>query len=402
MQGILDFLVSFWQLTTRVIFARKARVLFYYPQHFNRTAEGTNPFFDRLLEACDRHGISYKLIEEPDWGTDKPRNPKAIKGDVLFLMIVVLRKIIGRIHIGSKYYEDEQRVVKFINVLTFGRLLCPQYVSISGSMNELFIYLNPKGNVYEMQHGVVFGGKDAFYESDGSLHPTYKESNFHLLFWGEGYRRCTVRGHEKEWKSRTHVVGYPLNNKARILNKSQDDSDSVSADTILISMQITNDSSEKWANGFIEMVEDCLNQLNELIGQGFNFKVLLKHHPRFNNAYNIDYLFDKYPFAELTEKPLSNLLPHTMLHVTYHSTTAFECAQYGVPSFFMQSQRMLQGIELFYDEYQYPLYAGMSFGDVVKRLKKLELRKQDSVIVKKWYQEFYDEFDENAFIKLIK
>ena len=58
---------------------RKPRVLFYYPQHFNRTDQGTNPFFDKLLETCDRHGVAYRLYEEPDRATDKPRNTKASK-----------------------------------------------------------------------------------------------------------------------------------------------------------------------------------------------------------------------------------------------------------------------------------------------------------------------------------
>ena len=393
---IKDLCISFWQLTTMVFFSKRPQVLFYYPQHFNRSAETTNPFFDPMLKECERHDIPFVLIEEPDYSSDKPRNKNAIKGDALFLMIVVLRKIIGRIHRESKFYVNEQRVAKALNALTFCKLIIPRYVSISGSMNELFIYLNPKGEIYEMQHGVIFAGKDAFYEPDGSLHPAYKSSNFHLMFWGEGYQKSVIRGHEKEWDGRTHVIGYPLDNGTAISKLHED------ANTILFSMQITMDANEEWANGFLEMVEDCLKQLQELIREGFNFKVLLKHHPRFNNAYNIEYLFEKYPFIELTDKPLSELLPNTMLQVTYHSTTAFEYAQYGVPSFFMQSQNMQQGIELFYNEYQYPLYAGMNIGDVVKRLKDNGFYIEDSEIVKDWYLRFYTPFDEEEFLSIVE
>lgn len=392
---IKDLFISFWQLTTKVIFSKRPQVLFYYPQHFNRSAEGTNPFFDPMLKECEKHGLPFVLIEEPDYGSDKPRNKKAIKGDVLFLMIVVLRKIIGIIHSESKFYVNEKRVAKVINVLTFCKLIIPRYVSISGSMNELFIYLNTDGEVYEMQHGVVFAGKDAFYELDGSLHPAYKNSNFHLVFWGEGYQKSVIRGHEKEWVGRTHVIGYPLDNGTAISKIHED------ANTILFSMQITMDANEEWANGFLEMLEDCLKQLQELIGKGFCFKVLIKHHPRFNNAYNIDYLFDNYPFIELTDKPLSELLPNTMLQVTYHSTTAFEYAQHGVPTFFMQSEKMKQGVELFYDEYNYPLYKNLAISEVVERLQDENLRNHDAEVVRKWYREFYDEFNEDKFIKVI-
>ena len=104
----------------------------------------------------------------------------------------------------------------------------------------------------------------------------------------------------------------------------------------------------------------------------------------------------------MTDKPLSELLPNTMLQVTYHSTTAFEYAQYGVPSFFMQSQNMQQGIELFYNEYQYPLYAGMNIGDVVKRLKDNGFYIEDSEIVKDWYLRFYTPFDEEEFLSIVE
>lgn len=392
---IKDLFISFWQLTTKVIFSKRPQVLFYYPQHFNRSAEGTNPFFDPMLKECEKHDIPFVLIEEPDYSSDKPRNKKAIKGDALFLMIVVLRKIIGIIHSESKFYVNEQRVAIVLSALTLGKLIIPRYVSISGSMNELFIYLNPKGEIYEMQHGVVFAGKDAFYEPDGSLHPAYQSSNFHLMFWGKGYQKSVIRGHENEWEGRTHVIGYPLDNGTAISKIHED------ANTILFSMQITMDANEEWANGFLEMVEDCLKQLHELIIKGFKFKVLLKHHPRFNNAYNIDYLFDKYPFVELTDRPLSELLPNTMLQVTYHSTTAFEYGQFGVPSFFMQSKKMKQGVELFYDEYNYPLYKNLAISEVVERLQDENLRNHDAEVVRKWYREFYDEFNEDKFIKVI-
>ncbi|MBR7028670.1 MAG: hypothetical protein IKI05_04615, partial [Bacteroidaceae bacterium] len=64
---LLDIFHSFFQIAFRIILARKVQVLFYYPQHFNRSAAGTNPFFDPLLQTCEEAGISYKLLEEPDW-----------------------------------------------------------------------------------------------------------------------------------------------------------------------------------------------------------------------------------------------------------------------------------------------------------------------------------------------
>ena len=86
-----DVILSFFELAKNIIFARKAKVLFFYPQHFNRSSEGTNPFFDPMLRACEEYGISYKLVEEQS-GTTHPRNPNAIKGDTLYWLIILYFK----------------------------------------------------------------------------------------------------------------------------------------------------------------------------------------------------------------------------------------------------------------------------------------------------------------------
>ena len=388
---VIDCLASFWQLTTHVIFAKKAQVMFYYPQHFNRTAEGTNPFFDRLLEACDRHGISYKLIEEPDWGTDKPRNSKAIKGDALFLLIMVLRKVIGLF--GKKdFFKNEKYVAGIVNILTFGRLRYNTYMTISGSMLHLFGALNSKGNVYDVQHGILFKQKATFFDEKEHLRPQYYQRNLHWIMWGRGYDQCFCRGDEEILSGRTHVVGYPIKDVVMDMNSSDDNEKSV-----LFSLQFTHDSQPHELKIQKDLVEESLHQLNEC-----RVKVLLRHHPRYNNAIDINDLLEKYPFAKLTTLSMNKLLASTLLQVTFNSTTSFEYAAYGIPSFFIDKEASIPLGDIFYSEYHYPLYQGEEILDVVKRLQNSELRRQDSATVKEWYREFYDEFDENAFIKLIK
>ena len=60
-----------------MFFSRNKRVLFYYPQHFNRSANGTNPFFDPLIKICEKANIPYDVYEEPDPKTNRPHNIKA-------------------------------------------------------------------------------------------------------------------------------------------------------------------------------------------------------------------------------------------------------------------------------------------------------------------------------------
>ena len=91
-----------------------------------------------------------------------------------------------------------------------------------------------------------------------------------------------------------------------------------------------------------------------------------------------------------------------MLQVTLHSTTAFEYAEAGIPSFFIDQEGKIQNGDLFYKAYNYPLYKGMSLRHVVKRLKNEDNSKHDAAIVQSWYREFYDEFNEDTIVKLIQ
>lgn len=399
---VIDCLASFWQLTTHVIFAKKAKVLFYYPQHFNRTAEGTNPFFDRLLDACDRHGISYKLIEEPDWGTDKPRNSQAIKGDVLFLLIMVMRRIARLIYRDEDSCQNETHIARWLNIMTLYRISYRKYVTISGSMQTLFSKVGGDCCALDMQHGILENSNPGWFECKGKLKECFHFPAIQWLLWGEGYKKCMIKGEEKIFGNRIHVVGYPLEIRSEEKSNSSCLRGTIVSNTILFSMQLTGDASDKWASDFIEMVEDNLKQIKELINQGVDIKVLIKHHPRFNNAYSIDNLFHEYPFATLTDEPMSKLLPRILLQVTYHSTTSFEYAKYGVPSFFMQSPKMKQGIELFYNEYSYPLYYGMNIQDVISRLLIPSQYGMDAESVSLWYKMFYTPFNEQKFLNLIE
>lgn len=384
-----DILVSFWQLTSRVIFARKVRVLFYYPQHFNRTAQATNPFFDRLLKTCQENNISYHLIEEPDWGTDKPRNPLAIKGDVLFVLITILRKLFGFVF-GSDTVRREHFTGKTISIITLGRLKHPFYVTISGSMLTVFLSVNKHAVVYDMQHGILYKQHPTFFDEYEHLR-TYiaEQPRWHWLFWGKGYEKCFSRGDEQVLHGRTHVVGYPVA-ETRVPIGSQCDH------VVLFSLQFTHDWQPDQLQVAKQVTDDALRQL-----VGKNVRVLLKHHPRFNDSISIGDLLEKYPFAELTTLSIQQLIPITLLQVTINSTTAFEYAAKGIVSFFIDPSSHVERGNLFYQEYHYPLYSGMPLGDVVERLQNDDLYKKDSEIVRAWYREYYDEFNEQAFLKLI-
>lgn len=367
-------------------------ILFYYPKHFNRSRMGTNPFFDALLEVCDRHGITYDLYEEPDRDTDKPHNRAAKCGAAFFWTITVLRKLASYLYPKRDFYRREPSVAAVFNMLTFGRFRYHNYVTISGSMYHLFSHLNPKAKVFDLQHGILYKEHPTFFDENKRLRPQYYRENLHILFWGDGYRRCFEAGDEDKMKGKGHVIGYPVDSRS-IKAKNN-----ASERTILVSLQLTHDNSMDVREHQKRLIVDFL----DAIPKG-KYKVLLKHHPRYNNCISIDDIFDRFPFVELTSKSLDELAEEVHLHATYSSTTAFEYASYGIPTVFFDdydNPSQISG-KFFYDEYHYPLYRGMCVTAVLARLADADAYTNDSKAVVEWYNHFYSPFDEEAFISLL-
>ena len=384
---LLDIFHSFLQIAFRIIFARKAQVLFYYPQHFNRSAAGTNPFFDPLLQTCEEAGISYKLLEEPDWGTDKPRNPRAIKADAFFVLVLILRKLVKLAGIKD-FYAAEPHVARLVNVLTFGRLRYRRYVTISGSMQFLFAAMNEDTRVYDMQHGNLYKQHYVFFGNNRKLRKPYYNRKLKWLVWGKGYRDCFCQGEEELLADRVFVVGYPIHSEKNIF-KSRDN-------VLLLSLQLTADYNQQELIEEKKLLEGLLEQL-----QGSNYKVLLKHHPRYNDIISVDDWSEKYDNIEFSMSPLDELVAEVKFHITCWSTTAFEYAKYGIPTYFLYNDIRPMGKRLFYEEYKYPLYYKMHINDVLERISDDSKYAQDASCVQEWYQTFYSTYDSEVFKRLL-
>ncbi len=369
------------------------KLLFYYPQHFNRSKNGTNPFFDKLLAICDVHGIDYDLYEEPDYGTDKPRNPRAKKADIFFWSVTVIRKIMSILFHKKSFYVRERYSARIFNLITFGKYIRPVYITISGSMFHFFAELNHNAPVYDLQHGVLGKFHPTFFDKNTlRLREEYYWKNLHFMFWGKGYRDCFIRGEEQVMVGRHHVVGYPIEN-----SNITDNADHSSSRQIVVSLQFTHDVC-------MEELENMKSTLCRFLEETefMGVKVLLKNHPRYNNCIEIADIFELFHHAELTDRRLEDLAPETLLHVTYFSTTGFEYAQYGVPTFFLPYGGKELKDTLYYDEYAYPLYLGMSAKAVINRLAEPKTYRKDASTVQKWYKDFYSLFDEKAFLNLLK
>lgn len=376
--------------------SRRKRVLFYYPQHFNRSSNGTNPYFDPLIKICEQSNIPYDIYEEPDPGTDKPHNKNAKSAKCFFWTITVIRKLVKLLMPNFSWYKREQITAFIFNILSLGRWKYRKYVSISGSMEELFLALNSKADVLELQHGVDYSNKISYFEN-GQLKESYRSSHWHLMSWGEGYRKCVIWGHENEYnlKDRVHVVGYPMYKKnvsSHFFNFKNRETF-----TILFSLQFTNDWDIKKLMCYKRVICETLQML-----ENTGYKVLFKHHPRYNNCIELTDLYERFPFVEITQEQLSELQQKVDLHVTLNSTTAFEFAEVGIPTYFLQNHDFPLSECLFYKEYNYPLYVGMDICSVIDRLKDITVCTEDAKTLMDWYKMFYSPLNKNLIIDLLK
>lgn len=393
---ILGTLRSFWDLSGFVLISKKPDVLFNYPQHFNRSSSGENPFFQPLVSACCKKGLTVRLVEEPDFGTEKPRNPKALKFDFLFWLVIILRKIYLKIKTNSSQDETDKFAAKFVDLISFGRFRAKAIITISNSNIRFWSSLNKNGKVFDMQHGIIYKNHSGYFDAYGKLYDVMKRPNVNVLFWGKGYEDNFVRGDEEVLKGRTHIVGYPVavDGEHRHCEGSIDNS---SKRSVVVSLQFTNSLSAQGREDMKNALACFLYKISEL-----PVKVLLKHHPRYNNCISIDDLLQRYHNVELTDLPLCDLLDKTFLHATFNSTTAFEFAQFGIPTYFIPCDNAPVIESLFYKEYSYPLYAYGTIADVFARLTSSGNYKTDSGIVYRWYQRFYSPFDETEFLKLLE
>lgn len=384
-----NILYSFFQLTKHILLGKKTDVVLYYPQHFNRSTKGTNPYFDSIVEVCKENGVKYLIMEEPDSETSNPRNPRCMKADAFFWIVTIMRKLMRVTHKGKNVVEIDAKIAHIWDITTFHKFRAKRYITISNSMINVLAELNPNGVVYDYQHGIIFNGHSGYFVEKNKLASSYAKSNRRIMLWGTLYRHAFDGALIKdELCKRIKVVGYPIRNFAidAVYQKRE---------YVVISLQITSDG-EVWYKHSPKMLYECLDQLDK-----WGYKVLLKHHPRFNNEVDLSDVTAKYPFVEFTTKTLIELVPSALFHITWSSTTSFEYANFGVPTFFLVDEVLPHGTTIFYEQYRYPLYKNMTLLEVGTQISNKQVYEEDCKVVKKWYDSAYASFNRQQVLKIL-
>lgn len=370
---------------------KRPEVVFYYPQLFNRTKNGTNPYFEPLIKLCKENKISYLVFEEPATEDKYPADKNSTKFDALFWFIIILHKIFTKLGHYS-LHESDRKIGRILDFLTFHKLRAVTYITISNSMIDVLGELNPNGNVYDLQHGIIYNGHWGYFSNKDILRPTFLLRNRRVLLWGNIYKQfmsnlsCSYIPEDK-----FIVIGYPMYQQLNILQTEKEK-------VILVSLQFTSDISSKLTDDILDMLDEFVS-----IATANGYKILLKHHPRFSGEVNLNPLIQKYVgLIDVTDAPLTELAKIIKLQMTWGSTTTMEFAAYGIPTFFLRDNRCDWATDMFYEQYHYPLYDGMSTSQVLSRIDCEQSYRNDCHAVKNWYESAYAPFNDELMVKILK
>jgi len=362
---MIQLIQSFFYFFRYIFFINKVDVLFYAPQHFNRS-HNNNLFFEPLIQTCQRNKIQYIYIEEPVFNSSIHRNNDAIPFDFIFYIILILRKFkLSDLFIGKILRNTFLRKLEFNN-----------YIVLSQSMLEVFRGVNSQAKFFDLQHGILYSNKQD-YIYNGKASSNLIDNNIQLLISGTKYKEILLASDTSGYfKNNSHVIGSKVSDNICLHKKPNNN--------ILVTLQFTDDHSKKQNMNLLE-------ELEEFIDNHPDYKFYLKNHPRFNNEINLSDLYKK----KNTERATYNFIEYVELcsiHLTAYSTSVFECASFGIPTIFLTSLK--KDFNMFSTDFSYPLENNLDY--IVKYYL------DNTLIVKNWVSDFYVNFDEAKFLSLLK
>lgn len=379
---ILGCCKSWFDITTHVIFCKKKQVIFAAPQHFNRGANGKNPFIEKFVALCRENGIPFLILESPEYEAPQPHDPDSVRADLIFWLMMLLNKIALKIYGTDNEKKARKSVAKVMNCLTLGKLKVGKYITMAGLFIEMFEDMNPTGTVYDLQHGIIYFGHTGYFNEKGNISSSLAARNCNILVWGEGYKEQFENTKEEEIDNKkVHVIGYPIDKIPTFETLSE-------KRTIVFSLQFTIDGDEHTHLNFKRMLESVLSTIDFR-----KYTIKLKHHPRFNNIVDFEDIRKKYPNIIFTNDSLEVLAKECLLHITWFSTTCLEYASYGIPTFILSDAQLPLGHEIYYSHFKYPVFKGSSLAKVLEILNNPQKAQEVSTLVREWYLKLYSPFD---------
>ena len=377
---ILGCCKSWFDITTHVIFCKKKQVIFAAPQHFNRGTNSKNQFLEKLVNLCKSNNVPFLILESPEYEAPQPHDPDSVRADLIFWLMMLLNKIALKIYGTDNEKKARKSVAKVMNCLTLGKLKVDKYITMAGLFIEMFEDMNPTGTVYDLQHGIIYAGHPGYFNAYGGIAKSLSASNCKVLLWGKGYKELFLQTPKID-KNKTLEIGYPIEQKELPKKNTE-------RNTILFSLQFTADIDYKALAYLKGMLDKALSSIDFS-----KYTIKLKHHPRYNDIIDLSDLYEKYPDAIITTEKFESLIDECLLNLTWYSTTCFEFAAFGVPTFILSDSQFGKGEEIYYSQFKYPVFKGLSLQKVLESLNNPQKAQEVSALVREWYLKLYSPFD---------
>lgn len=366
------------------------KVLFVCDKEFLRTAHKTNPFYDPIIETCRRNGIEYSILLDKNipCGYDANRVSS-------YQALWQCSKWFWRLmHVFTRKSVSEVNALfgRCARILWKRRFSSDVIVTIGGALSEFIQALAPDKRIVDIQHGIIYSRHRGYFNSGGSLVEAYRQfTNREFWLYGQGYADCFFKSPENlKWlEGRVKVIGDVVRAGRKVeVGGGQ-------RNMVIFSLQLTDDLDNEEKRKSVEATERFFADFFAKFGDKYD--CYIKHHPRFNNCFDLSAFYAKFLQVKETKESWSDLYPKMALHVTFNSTVSFDCASAGVPTCLpsFEGAKVLDN-RFYQDDYNYPYY-----GKTAEEMLMMPFE-EISKTVHDWYLRFYTPFSEEACLKLLR
>jgi len=396
---------SMWYFLPLIFIKREYDVVFVCSSSFNRGKNGENVLFKPMIEYCKSNELNYIIFEETYFKSfiDYKINQNSIPLDFITILQIALRKICNLIYkkptsIDEIYFQDV-KISKILKTLFFNRFRSKFYITLIWNNVTLWRCINPSSCVVDYQHAYIYDGEDE-YMNNGRPPKVKSANDVVALVHGERYKRILIDNDKSGFYSENNVIPVGLNKNINTKKRTH-----LNNKKILFTLQITPDFSKEVNEDYVKIVKSLIDRNANFLSSN-NYKIIFKHHPRFTED-DCKGISINHEFAEFDNTtPISDLLDEVCLHMTFHSSSAFDAALNGIPTIFIDMLEPLSPNEMFLKQYKYP-YEDLVIRDIYD-LEKILVNYDDKDIfrnhcenVYEWSEEFYHDFDEQVFGKFL-
>ncbi len=348
---------------------------------------GKNPFFEPLICACEQNEISYILIEEPDSSANHPKNLNAVPFDFYLFLILVFRKLLPLKWFKS-FESREHKIAQLLNPVFFNRLKFKVFITISNSMLGFFRGLSPDARLYDYQHGII-NSTHTGYLINRMAAQHIQQNNATVLLHGIGFRNLLSKADSEYYPEHTEVIGLPITQIGQLhhaFNKN-----------VLVTLQFTAGEYLDFQQYFFLYLSNLFeNNHKFFVDQGIT--IFLKNHPRYDGVPDLSQ-FKAYSFVKFINLQNDECYELCSINLTYHSTSIFEAAHNGLPTYIINDQL---SNSIYFDEFDYPVKNNKDFINFLFEIMDENCYQKLSEDVIAWNSKYYMRFDEDKFISLVQ